>query len=323
MVSFISRLPYRPPPRIRGTFGVALSGLALAACCVLAGCASRRPATGARSETSERLSEQARHAREQGDLQTAETLLTAAVERNPGDAEMRLELAELLLEHGNSGAAAKNLRQLIHQHPDDPRPYVGLAEALFAQQNLNESEDLVERALELDPRHTRGLVLRGKIARARRHDDAALRDYYQVLAFEPEDVEARMLIAELHVERGDQRLAAPLLRSIIEAAETPDSQRCRAQWLLGQCYARDERWPDAARALGAGIAGRRSSARDWYELAEARRHAGDTPGAQLAVGEALRLAPTDPRLLALEAALYDQPRSAGFRAAPVDAGVRE
>jgi Flp pilus assembly protein TadD len=323
VVSFIFRLLSLPLPRARIFGGGGLWCLAMAASCLVAGCASRRPATTARSETSERLSEQARQARDQGDLQAAETLLTAAVERNPADGEMRLELAELLLEHGNSGAAAKNLRQLIRQSPDDPRPYVGLAEALFAQQNLNEAEDLVERALELDPRHARGLLLRGKIARARRQDDAALRNYYQVLAFDPEDVEARMLIAELHFERGDQRLAAPLLRSIIETAETTDSQRSRAQWLLGQCYARDERWADAARAMGAGIAGRRSSARVWYELADARCRAGDAAGAQLAVAEALRLAPTDPRLLALQAALYDQSRSAGFRSAPVDSALSQ
>ncbi|MGE5193931.1 MAG: tetratricopeptide repeat protein [Deltaproteobacteria bacterium] len=317
MVPFSCRLLCLPPARARGASCHGLRWLALAACFLLAGCAARRPAATARSETAERLSEQARQARDRGDLQSAETLLTAAVDRNPGDGETRLELSELLLEHGNSEAAAANLRQLIHQNPDDPRAYVGLAEALFLQHNLNEAEDLLETALELDPRQSRGLLLRGKIARARRHDDGALQDYYRVLAFEPDHVEAKMLIAELHCEHGDSRLAAPLLRSIIETAEAADPRRSQAQWLLGRCYARDERWSDAARALEAGIAGRRSTSRDWYELAETCRRAGDTRGAQAAVTQALRLAPSDPQLLALRAALYDHDRSAGFRSAPV------
>ena len=58
------------------------------------------------------------------------------------------------------------------------------------------------------------------------------------------DLQARLLIAELHFERGDTRLAAPLLRSITELSEAGPSQRSRAQWLLGQCYIRDERWPE-------------------------------------------------------------------------------
>src|SRR5262249_25194756 len=96
----------------------------------------RRPAATGRSETTERLSEQARQAREQGDRREAESLLTAAVERNPGDDEMRLELAELLLENGGAGKAAGHLQDLINRNPDDPRPCVGLAEARFQQQNF-------------------------------------------------------------------------------------------------------------------------------------------------------------------------------------------
>jgi tetratricopeptide (TPR) repeat protein len=317
VVSFTYRLLCLPVAPTGGSRSLSPWLLLLAAGLVLAGCTARRQAAAGRSETSERLSEQARQARDRGDLQSAESLLTAAVDRNPGDAEMRLELSELMLEHGNSEAAAENFRQLIRRNPDDPRAYVGLAEALFLQQNLNEAEDLLETALELDPRQTRGLLLRGKIARASGHDESALRDYYQVLAAEPDHVEARLLIAELHFERGDIRLAAPLLRSIAETSEAGNMQRCRAQWLLGQCYVRDERWPDAARALEAGIASRRSSARDWHELAEVRRRAGDLPGAGAAVEQALRLAPADRQLLALQSALHEQTRAAGFRTAPI------
>jgi Flp pilus assembly protein TadD len=291
--------------------------LVLVITCALAGCALRRPGATGRSETTERLSEQARRARERGDGREAESLLTAAVERNPGDDEMRLELAELLIETGNGAKAAEHLQKLISRNPDDPRPCVGLAEARFQQQNLGEADRLIQRALELDPRQIRGHLLRGKIEQARGNNRRAMDDYYQVLAFEPDHVEARMLLAELHFQQGDARHAAPLLRSIIETAEAGNPQRGRAQWLLGECYARDGRWSDAARALEAGIASRRASHRDWYELADACRRAGDVRGAEQALARALRLAPGDPQLLALRAALDEQNRSAGFRGGPV------
>jgi uncharacterized protein (TIGR02996 family) len=285
--------------------------------CALAGCSLRRPAATGRSETTERLSEQARQARERGDRREAESLLTAAVERNPGDDEMRLELADLLLENGNAGKAAEHLQKLMSRNPGDPRPCVGLAEARFQQQNFSDASSLLERSLELDPRQIRGHLLRGKIEQAQGHRRRAMEDYYQVLAFEPDHVEAKMLLAELHFQQGDARHAAPLLRSIIETAEAANPQRGWAQWLLGECYARDGRWSDAARALEAGIASRRASHRDWYELADACRRAGDVRGAEQALAQALRLAPGDPQLLALRAALNEQKNAAGVRGGPV------
>jgi tetratricopeptide (TPR) repeat protein len=277
----------------------------------------RRPAATGRSETTERLSEQARQAREQGDRHEAESLLTAAVERNPRDDEMRLELAELLLENGSAGKAAGHLQELISRNPDDPRPCVGLAEARFQQQNFADAETLIERALELDPRQIRGHLLRGKIEQARGNNRRAVEDYYQVLAFEPDHVEAKLLLAELHYRQGDARHAAPLLRSVIDTAEAGNPQQGRAQWLLGECYARDGRWSDAARALRAGIASRHPSHHDWYELADACRRAGDVRGAEEALAQALRMAPGDPQLLAMKAGLDEQNRSAGFRGGPV------
>src|SRR5262249_36841625 len=73
--------------------GVAAACLAIVGCAIV-GCAGHKPATAGRSETAERLSEEARQARDRGDAQSAEYLLTAAVDHNPGDGETRLALAE-------------------------------------------------------------------------------------------------------------------------------------------------------------------------------------------------------------------------------------
>jgi predicted Zn-dependent protease len=118
-----------------------------------------------------------------------------------------------------------------------------------------------------------------------------------------------MLIAALHLQQGEGPLAAPLLRSIIDSGDPAAGQRTRAQWLLGQCYAAEGRWSDAARALGAGIAGSSDSARDWYDLADACWRGGDLRGADLAVTHSLQLAPASAPALALRAGLDAQLRA--------------
>ena len=279
-----------------------------------AGCARQQSTVTARSETAERLSAEARQAKVRGDSQSAEHLLTEAVERNPGDCETRLELSEMLLAHGSTAAAIVHLQKLIDQNPDDPRSYVGLAEAMYMQRNLAEADRLVAQALELDARQTRGLLLRGKIEQTRGNDERALDDYYEVLACEPDHIEATMLVARLHLRHGDGRLAAPKLRTIVESRELEPRLRGSAQWLLGRCYSQDGRWTDAAQALAAGISSRRGTADEWLELADACWRGGDLPQAHAAVEQALRRAPTNTRALALLANLDNDLRSTDLRA---------
>lgn len=294
-----------------------LVSLALAGCLDLAGCARKQATVTARSETAERLSVQARQASDRGDERSAEQLLSAAVERNPTDCETRLELAEMLLSHGSTALAATHLQKLIDQNPDDPRGYVGLAETRYAERNLAAADRLITTALELDQRHVRGLLLRAKIEQARGENEFAIEDYHRVLAYEPQHLEATFLIAELLLKQGDPRLAAPLLRSVVENPETSDNQRAQSLWLLGTCYSRDGRWSDAARSLAAGMSSRPGTARDWYALADASARSGDIAGAQSAVQQALRMAPTDPQILALRSALDLQSPTTGPASAPV------
>jgi len=270
-----------------------------------------------RSETSERLCEEARRAKDRGDTQTAETLLASAVERNPADTETRLELSEMLLSHGSAENAAEHYKVLVDQLPDDPRCFVGLAEAMYLERRLGEAAELVERGLELDPRHPRGLLLRGKIEQAQGDDGRAVQDYYRVLDAEPEHAEAKLLVAGLQLKQGNAKLAAPLLRSIIDDTDAVNPYRERAYWLLGECYAHDARWSDAARALAAGISSRPGRALDWNELAEACWRSGDLRRAGFAVEQALAADPTNRQALALHAAISKRAQPENGEAASV------
>lgn len=280
------------PARLVGTLVVVL---------LAGGCARQQASIAARSEKAERLSVEARQAKDRGDAESAVSLLTAAVERNPSDYETRLELAELLLSHHDTQAAARHLRTLLEQGNDDPRVLVGMAEAQLQQRQLDKAEHLVAQALDLDPRHPKALLLQARIEQKRGHPNRALDDLYQVLECETDHADALLLIARLHLAQGDGRLAAPLLRTLIDSPSHGSEQRAKAQWLLGRCYSQDGRWSDAAVALAAGISSRPGSPRDWCLLAEACRRGGDLPGADQAVAQALALSPADSQALALQA----------------------
>jgi tetratricopeptide (TPR) repeat protein len=275
-------------------------GLCLAGLVWGAGCSSQRAARIQGRETAEQLADRARAAADRGDKESAEVLLTAAVNHNPNDCETRLELSEMLLEHGSLAVATNHLRRLVDQNPDDPRAHVKLARALYLQQDVNGAERNVDRALELDPGNPQAWLLRARIENSRQNDSPALAACYRVLAADAEDLEAKLLAAEIHLRQGEARQTLPLARSVMDSGSSCPRQQATAAWLAGRCYAQDGRWSEAASALSAAIRERaKATAADWYQVAYAKYRAGDLPGSREAVQSALKIAPNDAESLAL------------------------
>lgn len=270
------------------------------ACALFAtGCSSHRFARRNAPEAASQLASQARAAADRGDSASAEYFLTAAVTTNPRDCEARLELSKLLEEHGSLEKATTHLRQLTKSNPEDPRSFARLARLLYVQNETAEAGEMVDRALELDPENSPAWMVRARLERDQHFDSRALAACYQVLATAPATSEARLLAAEIHFEQGHPQQASPLLRSLLEESTGCPRQRAAASWLLGRCYALDERWSDAASMLSAGIADRKASASDWYQVAYAHYRSGTLDEARQALDRALHLGPGDSEALAL------------------------
>lgn len=276
---------------------------------LLTGCRAGRNAAAARTDESQKLAQQARQAEDRGDEKTAEMLLTAAVTRNPADSETRLELSELLLQHGSLDDASAHLRRLVAENPDDPRSYVRLAEVLFLQQRTGEAGTLVDQALDMDPEHTQGLLLSGRLHELAQRDDRALEAYHRAMHADPNEKDAELRIAGIYLKRGQPRQAAPLLRSVLESTHATPRQRSSGWWLLGMSYAMDERWPDAAEALTAGSRARPMTATDWRQLAYARYRAGDVSSARETIAHAVQAYPNDTQSLAMQASFNTASRN--------------
>lgn len=296
----VSRKTWRSNDRIPFHWiSAIIAGLVLAC---LPGCQGKGKKEAAQRELN-RLVDQAHSAAEQGDVWQAERLLSAAVEADPSDCETRLQLSELLQEHGSLADAVAHLQRAAEQNPEDPRAFVLLAQILFEQGQIDAADQHAERALALDPHLIKAILLRGQIAERKGDQDVALRSYYEALAIEPDRPEPRYLAARQLYERGSADQAAPLLRRLLEESSACGRHEGDAWWLLGQCYARQERWHDAAYALAAGIEQRDPSGSDWRDLAYAQFRAGELQAARSSLGMALKLSPADPDVNTLRRAV--------------------
>jgi tetratricopeptide (TPR) repeat protein len=240
----------------------------------------------------QRLADQATVAQEQGDDERAELLLEQAVRANPDNSELHQALAAMRMQKGDADSAIEHLRLSVNADGDDPRAHFHLAEVLFHQGRYDESQEALEHALQLDANYAEALMLKGTLAERRGQSEAALSAYYQLLAESPDNVEARLRIAGIHLRSDKPENAAHVLRSICQCSEASHQQKCDAQWQLGLAYARQERWPEAAEALAASIERReRTTADEWYELAQARFRTGDVARARQAADRALEIEP--------------------------------
>lgn len=241
-----------------------------------------------RSDKSEALATEARHAEDRGETERAEQLLRRAVKSDPENCETRRELCEILIRKGSLEDAGVQLRRVIEQNPDDPRGYVQLAQTLYQRGKITDADLVLDLALDLDPNNADSLWLKGRIEEFRNRPEQALERYHRILQSSPEHVETRMRIAAIQLQYGHADQAAAMLRSVLDRQQLEPTQRVAATWQLGSAYAQAGRWTEAAGLLNSVAGQRPMRADDWYGLAFANYRAGELGQAQRAAQFALQ-----------------------------------
>ena len=265
----------------------------LTICCGLAsagGCAWWREARDSLTY-SQGLYRRALESESHGEPAEAVRLLRDSITANPNDPELRWELARVLLDQGDTTAALKELRYLVKYFPDDSRAYMSLARTLLERGRADDAARLADLAIDLDSRCTEALLLRGQIAEVRGDLDLARETYHRVLLELPEDADVRLRLGRIEIEDGDPRIAAAMLRETLADVPLTPEQASQTQWLLGQAYAREERWDEAVGALSIGLPPQQATAEQRYELAYACLQAGDADRARQQLSMALTAAP--------------------------------
>jgi tetratricopeptide (TPR) repeat protein len=152
----------------------------------------------------------ARTARRAGDYRQAEEALTACRQQQGHSDALALERLLLRVGQGDAGAAeeARFLAQQSPDQPDAPLIQEALAEQFVRLGRPAEAMECLNRLLERQPAHYRGLVLRGRVWETLKQDDDALRDYQEAVAVNAGGTDARLGLARTLDRLGRPREAA-------------------------------------------------------------------------------------------------------------------
>ncbi len=257
----------------------------------MTGCSSLRNRLACRSAECTQLCEESRQARESGNDAEAEQLLNAAIRRRPTATQAKLDIAEELWSSGRQIAAADVLSRMAAERPDDAPLLLRLARMEFEIGRTAAAEEALRTALQLDPENLEGLRLRAEVAEQHRDWNTALASYHRMLQIWPDDLDAQMAMAVIHIHRGQADRAAPILRTLAQHPQATLVQRRKAEWQLGVAYAHAERWSDAANCMLAAIDEQTATAEDWYRIAYAQSRSGNIDAAYASLSRSLELKP--------------------------------
>ncbi|HTE18510.1 MAG TPA: tetratricopeptide repeat protein, partial [Armatimonadota bacterium] len=175
-------------------------------------------------------------------------ILKRSAEQWPESSEAHFGAAAAYTALGDTGSALPHWREGLRRAPRKPEAWVAFGQALEAQGETAEAERAFGKALGLRPGdrgaslgRARCLQKLGRGGEARPLLDALLRA-------DPSDLEARMLLGELLIARGDATSRGAGMKEIARAAafhpEAPGPHR-----RVGELWMEDEAFPDAAQAF--------------------------------------------------------------------------
>jgi tetratricopeptide (TPR) repeat protein len=202
-------------------------------------------------------------------------LWQAALRRRADQLETQRLLAEELWSNGRPLAAADVLHRFVQEHPTDLHAVLRLAELELEIGRTQAASDVMQIAMRLDPDHPDVLRIKAQVEERQGDAEAALATYHRLVQAAPDDLAARLCLADLQLRRGHPDCAAPLLRSVVEHPWVTPAQRTRALTLLGEAYAACQRWEAAADCLSHVIdAPVEPTAEEWYRLAKVQLQCG-------------------------------------------------
>jgi tetratricopeptide (TPR) repeat protein len=234
-----------------------------------------------------------------GEPALAEETMRRAVEANPKDAAVRLDLAQLLSQIGKSEQAKPMVADLVKEQPNNMQALDTLFRVSAATKDYASAKTAAEAMVAAQPKSAVGYLYEGMLAEEAKHSDEALRLYGQAVdlqpdGFEPLQAQIRLLVALKRVPDALKRLDEILAR---------DPKAAMAPNLKGELFLVQGNYADAKAAFNDAIA----RAPRWWQpyrgLAHAEVLAKDTDGAVAMLRKA-QSEVDQPEQLTLDLALY-------------------
>lgn len=154
--------------------------------------------------------------------------------RAPHRHDMRLRLAEVLMQLRQWSEARRELEQVLAEHPGHVAGSVGLARCLYMQGELERARQILDERLQRHPQAIEALGLVGEIALAQGDTVAAERYLTAAIAQRPFDTMLRYTLAKALQASGKKQEAQPHF-DYVAAAEKPLDEMERK---LGQAIQR-------------------------------------------------------------------------------------
>ena len=142
-----------------------------------------------------------------GKHEIALTLLEEAYEPTPDDPDAALNLSGAYILTGKFRHAVRVLEKLAEQEPHNPMIWLNLGAAylgnpvLARDRHQRQAIDAFQRALELHPVAPNAAYNIGLIYRDRKDLDSAIHWFAQAVEHDPDDADARTLLARSRAER--------------------------------------------------------------------------------------------------------------------------
>jgi tetratricopeptide (TPR) repeat protein len=264
--------------------------------------------------TSRKLSHRGVGALERGDARSAATLLHAAVESCPADAEAHRHYAEALWQLQEPDKALAQMDAALKLTPDDDALHVRAGQMRLETGDIEGASDEANQALHLNPKAASAWTLRGQVSHRRGDLRQALNDFNRALGYAPEDCDVLLASAEVYRELNQPQRALISLQNLADSY-APGEEPQRLLYLEGLAYHALGRYDEAASTLLAARQRGPNSADLQWRVALSQQAAGRYDLARQSVDEALALDPLHPgsRALADEMSVARMPASAQMR----------
>jgi tetratricopeptide (TPR) repeat protein len=237
-----------------------------------------------------------------GEASLAEEALRTAVDLTPGDASLRVELAQVLLQEKRAKDAVPLLEQAARDAPTDVACRQELVRVYLTTGNLAAARAAAEDVKRLQPKSAAGFYLAGLVAEAQKQPAEARVQYEQALALEPKAFDVLSATANLERSNGHIDRAVTLVKSATEQ----DPANAAPINLLGELYLAQKNFPLAQATFSRAISITPAWWLPYRNLALARYATGDLEATFAAYEAGIKAAPEEVQLVSELALLYEQ-----------------
>lgn len=191
------------------------------------------------------------------DLALAEETLKGAVEQNPGDPQLRVDLAALLVRNGQTDRAVKTLEDAVAAKPENLVAQEQLFFLYAARKDLVKAMATAGAVRAARPDLPLGHYLTGHVHRASGRNDEAVASFEAALELQPNAAEPLTSLVETLVAAGRPDDAERRVRGVV----AQQAENAHARNVLGNVLMLRKRYPDAAATYGEAI----HLASSWWE----------------------------------------------------------